>query len=95
MLMRKLGLSICVGTDSLSSNYDLDMVKEMYCLQKNFPEVKTGEILSWACLNGARFLSREETLGSIAPGKRPGIVGIRDVDRNGALTASSCSVRLV
>ena len=95
MLMRKLGLSICVGTDSLSSNYDLDMVKEMYCLQKNFPEVKTGEILSWACLNGARFLSREETLGSIAPGKRPGIVGIRDVDRNGALTASSCSVRLI
>ena len=32
-LMRRLGLDICIGTDSLSSNDDLDMVREMFCLQ--------------------------------------------------------------
>ncbi len=94
-LMRSLGLSICVGTDSLSSNDDLDMVGEIYCLQENFPEVPLGEILGWACLNGARFLGKESELGSIAVGKRPGIVGISAVDAGGRLTAESRSVRLV
>ncbi len=93
-MMRKLGLNICVGTDSLSSNDDLDMVGEIFCLQKNFPAVPVGEILEWACRNGARFLSRENELGSIAPGKRPGIVGISEVDGEGRLTTASRSVRL-
>ena len=33
-LMRRNGLKITVGTDSLSSNDDLDMVRELYCLQR-------------------------------------------------------------
>lgn len=94
-LMRKFGLDICVGTDSLSSNDGLDMVREMFCLQENFPEVETGEILTWACLNGARFLGKEDTLGRIAVGMRPGIVGISNVDAEGRLTCDSRSVRLV
>ncbi len=94
-LMRKFGLDICVGTDSLSSNDGLDMVREMFCLQENFPEVETGEILTWACLNGARFLGKEDTLGRIAVGMRPGIVGISDIAADGRLTSGSRSVRLV
>ena len=94
-LMRRLGLDICVGTDSLSSNDGLDMVREMFCLQENFPEVETGEILTWACLNGARFLGKEDTLGRIAVGMRPGIVGISDIAADGRLTSGSRSVRLV
>ena len=35
-LMRKNGLAIALGTDSLSSNDDLDMVAEMICLHSNF-----------------------------------------------------------
>ena len=94
-LMRRLGLKILVGTDSLSSNDDLDMVKEMYCLQSNFPEVSLGEIIRWSTLNGAEFLGRERELGSIEVGKRPGLVALCELDSNGRLTASSYSERLV
>ena len=73
-LMRQNGLDICLGTDSLSSNHILDMVREMECLQKNFPELELGEILTWACSNGARCLGKEKELGSLTPGKTPGLV---------------------
>lgn len=94
-LMRENGLAIALGTDSLSSNDDLDMVKEMYCLHKNFPEVPMGEILTWASLNGARFLAKDDQLGSIVPGKKPGIVRISNVDETGCVTADSSSVRVI
>jgi len=94
-LMRENGLAITVGTDSLSSNDDLDMVKELVCIKQNFAEVPMNEILVWACLNGARFLSKEDTLGSIAPGKTPGIVFVSNVDEDGSFTSDSRSERLV
>jgi len=94
-LMRSNGLDIMLGTDSLSSNDDLDMVKEMYCLHRNFPEVPMAEILSWASLNGARFLSKDDMLGSLAEGKKPGIVRISDIDGEGYVTSASRSERLI
>ena len=94
-LMRRNGLAITLGTDSLSSNDDLDMVKEMYCLHANFPEVPMSEILTWASLNGASFLSKEDTLGSLSAGKKPGVVRISDIDGEGFVTSASRSVRLV
>ncbi|MBE6241216.1 MAG: hypothetical protein E7115_06955 [Bacteroidales bacterium] len=94
-LMRKNALAILVGTDSLSSNDDLDMVKELYCLHDNFPEVSMNELLQWACLNGARFLGKDAVLGSLTPGKKPGIVRIENIDAEGNLTADSRSVRIV
>ena len=94
-LMRKNGLSIALGTDSLSSNDDLDMVAEMICLHKNFPEVPMNEILTWACLNGARFLSKDDVLGTLEKGKKAGIVRISGVDENGFVTADSKSLRVI
>lgn len=94
-LMRKNALEILVGTDSLSSNDDLDMVKELYCLHDNFPEVPMNELLQWACLNGARFLGKDAVLGSLTPGKKPGIVRIENIDAEGNLTSDSRSVRIV
>lgn len=94
-LMRKNGLKITVGTDSLSSNDTLDMVKELHCLQTAFPEVPLGEMLVWACRNGAEFLGKEGMLGTIAPGKRPGLVFVDGLDGDGRLSAGSSSVRIV
>ena len=94
-LMRENGLAILVGTDSLSSNDDLDMVKEMACIHENFPEVPMGEIVRWATLNGALFLGKEAGFGSFAEGKHPGIVRVSDVDADGFVTAASCSRRIV
>jgi cytosine/adenosine deaminase-related metal-dependent hydrolase len=93
-LMRKNGLKVVVGTDSLSSNDDLDMVKELYCLHSNFPEVPMSQMLECACLNGAELL-KKPLLGSIAVGKKPGIVLISDIDADGNLTAQSRSERII
>ena len=92
-LMRESGIPICVGTDSLSSNDKLCMVEELFCLQQAFPEVSLGELLEWACLNGARFLGKEATLGTIEPGKKPGLVHITHC-QDGRLSARSQSFRL-
>ena len=92
-LMRRNGLKICVGTDSLSSNDDLNIVDELYCLQRNFPEVPLGEILTWASRNGAEFLAKPE-FGALEPGRRPGLALIDHLDADGRLTAASKSHRL-
>ena len=92
-LMRRNGLKICVGTDSLSSNDDLRIVDELYCLQRNFPEVPLGELLAWASRNGAEFLARPD-FGTLELGKRPGLVLIDNLDADGRLTAASKSRRL-
>lgn len=94
-LMRKNGLAIALGTDSLSSNDDLDMVAEMACLHAEFPEVPMSEILTWACLNGARFLSKDDELGTLEKGKKPGIVRISGVDEGGYVTSDSRSERVI
>ena len=94
-LMRRNALNITVGTDSLSSNDDLDMVKELYCIHENFSDVPMNEILTWACLNGARFLSKDAELGSLEKGKKPGIVRISGIDDNGFVTSASRSERVI
>ena len=92
-LMRRNGLRICLGTDSLSSNDDLRIVDELYCLQRNFPEVPLGELLTWASRNGAGFLAKPE-FGTLEPGRRPGLVFVDHLDADGRLTAASKSHRL-
>ena len=93
-LMRENGLAIAVGTDSLSSNDDLSVIKEIACLHENFPEVPMGEIFTWASLNGARFLSKEEVFGTLTAGKKPGIVLVKGLDADGNVTKQSTSVRV-
>ena len=93
-LMRRSGLKITVGTDSLSSNDDLDIVRELYCLQSAFPEVGLGELLTWACLNGAEFLAKENEYGRIAVGMKPGLVAVENLDGD-RLTSESRSRRII
>ena len=94
-LLRSNGLKLTVGTDSLSSNDDLDMVAELFCLQENFPQVPLGELLTWACRNGAEFLGKAQEMGTLAPGKRPGLVLIDHLAADGRLTTASRSYRIV
>ena len=53
------------------------------------------EILTWASLNGARFLSKDKELGTLEKGKKPGIVRIYDVDGEGFVTETSRSERVI
>ncbi len=93
-LMRRNGLKITVGTDSLSSNDDLDIVAELCCLQDAFPEVGLNELLTWACCNGAEFLSKENEYGRIAVGMKPGLVAVENLDGD-RLTSESRSRRII
>ena len=94
-LLRSNGMKLTVGTDSLSSNDDLDMVSELFCLQENFPQVPLGELLIWACRNGAEFLKKEDCFGTVETGKRPGLVLIDHLGPDGRLTTASASYRII
>ena len=94
-LMIENDLTVMVGTDSLSSNDDLDMVKELYCLHENFPQVAMTQLLQWACHNGAKFLKKDDVLGTLTVGKKPGLVLISNMDKDGNLTGESRSQRVI
>ena len=94
-LMRKEGMRLTIGTDSLSSNDDLDMVREMFCIQENFPDVPLGEIISWATRNGAEFLGKGDVYGRLAKGFKSGVAVIDHIDKEGRLTTASKSIRII
>lgn len=95
-LMRKKGLRIAIGTDSLSSNHILSMAEEIKCLQQHHPEIPLAEILQWACLNGAIALGKGDIFGSFEVGKCPGAVLIDQIDfKNFALTPQSKAQRII
>ncbi|MEA5005397.1 MAG: amidohydrolase family protein [Rikenellaceae bacterium] len=79
-LMRRKGCTITLGTDSLSSNNVLSIVEEIKLLHRYFPTIPLNEILQWATLNGAKFLGKDDTLGSLSVGKKPGVVLIEGID---------------
>lgn len=81
MLMQE-GAAICIGTDSLSSNHELSVLSELMSIKQRYPDIQWETLISWGTLNGARALELEEYCGSIAPGKKPGIVLIDDPEIN-------------
>lgn len=95
-MLMSMGVRIAIGTDSLSSNHILSMAEEFKCIHSRYPQIPLQTILTWACLNGAAALGKEQVLGSFEPGKRPGAVLIDAVDFDSMhLTAQSTSRRLL
>lgn len=74
--LRQLRVNLCLGTDSLASNSDLNLFAEMRQFQKIFAEVPAVEILQMITTNPARALQREKTLGKIAPGFAADLIAI-------------------
>jgi aminodeoxyfutalosine deaminase len=73
-LLRRSGCTITLGTDSLASNHQLSIWKEVETIRQHYPEISLEEILQWATLNGARALGIADQYGSFEKGKRPGVV---------------------
>lgn len=71
---------ITLGTDSLASNNSLSILDEMKTIFKHCSWLRLEEVLPWATLNGARFFGWDKQLGSLEPGKKPGINVLEDVD---------------
>ena len=79
-LFVKKELPICLGTDSLASNHSLSVLAEMVTLQHHHPLIPLHRLVEWATLNGSRALGLESKLGSLFPGKRPGIMLLENLD---------------
>ncbi|HNL82264.1 MAG TPA: amidohydrolase family protein [Chitinophagaceae bacterium] len=73
-LLRESNIQLTLGTDSLASNNNLNIVNEIKTLQTHYPKITLAEILQWATINGAKALDMEDTLGSFEKGKKPGII---------------------
>jgi cytosine/adenosine deaminase-related metal-dependent hydrolase len=72
-LLKNEGLNITLGTDSLASNHQLNILAEMKTLQDK-KDISFEEALKWATINGAKFLGIDAQYGSLEKGKKPGII---------------------
>ena len=87
---------ICIGTDSYASNHQLSILEEMKTIQTNDRSVTLEELIRWSTRNGADFFGWQNALGTLEPGKTPGINLITGVDPEfQQLTAASRVKRLV
>jgi cytosine/adenosine deaminase-related metal-dependent hydrolase len=73
-MLRKNKCNIVLGTDSLASNWSLNILDEIRAIRQSQPSIPSEELLSWSTINGARALNMHNRLGSFEKGKRPGVV---------------------
>jgi len=85
-LFLKYNVSLVLGTDSYSSNWQLSIAKEMQVLL-NETYLSAEQVLSMATSIGAKALGLNDTLGSFEKGKQPGIIQLA--------SDFSCSLRLL
>jgi cytosine/adenosine deaminase-related metal-dependent hydrolase len=89
-------VAVCIGTDSLASNWGLSVLEEMKTIQRLQSYVPWELLVRWATLNGARALGFEQELGSLEIGKSPGLVNIFPFDQvKQQLVSDSQATRLI
>jgi cytosine/adenosine deaminase-related metal-dependent hydrolase len=91
---------LALGTDSLASNPDLDVLAEARFLYHQYPEVAGAVLLSLATLAGAEALGWQHETGSLTPGKSADLVvlplpGEEATDPHRLVLGSSGPVRRV
>ena len=74
------GHNLVLGTDSLASNSKLCLLSEMRVLQERFPSISTAELVKWGTKNGAEYFGLEDEIGTLEPGKKPGLNLITGLD---------------
>lgn len=86
-LFLKHGCTLVLGTDSYSSNWQLNMAKEIKTLLESFPMIELEKILQWATSNGARIFKWTD-LGTIEKGRAPGLV-LLETDKQEKITGAA------
>lgn len=77
-LLKKAGIPLALGTDSLASNDSLSLWDEMRFLRKEFAGIFTpAEILDMVTVNAARALCLGSETGSLENGKRADFLVVR------------------
>jgi cytosine/adenosine deaminase-related metal-dependent hydrolase len=85
---------LTIGTDSLTSNWQLSVLEEMKTIQRYQSYVTFETVLKWATLNGAQALGFDDTLGSIEVGKTPGL-NLLNIKKDTHLTKNTWIKKLV
>lgn len=62
------GINVALGTDSLSSNLDLSILKEMKFIYENYAGLRPSELIKMGTLNGLKALGLKNKLGELKPG---------------------------
>jgi cytosine/adenosine deaminase-related metal-dependent hydrolase len=75
--MLEAGVPVGVGTDSLASNHDMDLMEEVRAIREAEPEIPTEDLLKMATVWGAQVLGLEAQFGSLGRGKQADIVVYR------------------
>lgn len=77
----KAGLNVCLGTDSLASNEDLNLWNEMAFFKKVHPRIPDRAIIEMATINGARALGFDREIGSIEKNKDAALIRVESSQR--------------
>ena len=86
---------VTIGTDSLTSNWQLSILEEMKTIARYQSYVPFATMLRWATLNGAQALGFDDTLGSMEIGKTPGFVLIQGVSPDWKLGDRATARRVI
>ncbi len=94
------GVRVALGTDSLASNPDLDVLAEARFLHQLYPDLPGAAVLRMATLAGAEALGWQRQTGSLEPGKSADLVilpleDVPTVDPHRLILESDLSVRAV
>jgi cytosine/adenosine deaminase-related metal-dependent hydrolase len=93
------GVRVALGTDSLASNPDLDLLAEARFVHQRYPDVPGETILRMATLSGAEALGWADETGSLTPGKSADLVVLPlpedEADPYRLMLESSTKVRAV
>jgi cytosine/adenosine deaminase-related metal-dependent hydrolase len=68
------GVRVALGTDSLASNPDLDLLAEMRFIHRRFPDFPGNALLRMGTLSGAEALGWADETGSLEPGKSADLI---------------------
>ena len=85
---------LTIGTDSLTSNWQLSVLDEMKTIAKYQSYVPFETMIKWATLNGAEALGFEDDLGSIEVGKTPGL-NLLTLNKAGQIDENTTVNRLI
>jgi len=87
---------MCIGTDSLSSNWQLSIFEEMKTIKRYQSNTEDTDIIRWATYNGAKALGYHD-LGSITKGTAPGLnwIDVNVVDGQFDLATAHSSTRVI
>lgn len=78
------GVRVCLGTDSLASNPDLDILAEARFVHQRYPDFPGDTLLRMVTLAGAEALGWADEAGSLEVGKSADLVVVPLPDRDAA-----------